>query len=508
MAELKKLINARVPGLKSQGHLRQMVGQYVDPLHHAPIRLPDVGSATCLGTAVATLSLTTTLDWSATEIDGTKCPVVDDGNGDTLKIVDGPYNRLVVSVRDPACLGIVQEGPFPTTASVYQGGLYDPEISIVSGIPMDWQLGFMSLSSGPKRYEDSFTSGVVSDGSVQVVWIDASAGATASLTYMLSFVAGAYTNTAHATAELLRWTDDETFDVEKTALVNLTGLDSNMLFSFIEIVHSGYYSVRFVVNDSDDAHPCLGVHVTYNSAQLTVQTQFTFVHVVHTAVYNELLSPATQPLIGQVRVLGNTFLATNTTAEMFKSGTVYARQIDGTLPWYLCCKSPDDFTSANVMTSYDGPMSKGLYSVVKPQGEGCMDLHDLRLGPSYTGTNPVIVNMAPFKFQGVLPMLFCPAAPTAAAPSASLTIHFVRGIEFTTQSQLMNVNVSEVARVEILALLDELAHVPQFYENPLHLKAIAAALARAGKWAWANKSEIAAVAKAIAAVLSKVGLAA
>jgi hypothetical protein len=169
-------------------------------------------------------------------------------------------------------------------------------------------------------------------------------------------------------------------------------------------------------------------------------------------------------------------------------------------------ETPEQFTMANPATSYDAPMDTGIYAYVKPQGIGALDLHDVLLSGPLTGTSSVLVNIRPFKFQGVLPILMIPSLAASNGATAVMTYHLVRGIEFATQSQLFQVDVASIPRAELLHLLDLLAHTQQFYENPLHLRDIGRALAKAGKWAWDNKAEIGSVAKAIAAILSKMPL--
>jgi hypothetical protein len=496
-----------VKGLKT-GHLPQMLGQYVDPLHHKPMRLPDVSSATCLGTAVSTISMVAQIAWPATAPSTSRVPIFADDFGATPRIVDDVNARAMVVVRDPICMGILQAGVWDVAvASTYQSTINFPVTSPVRdrvspGVSRWVEYSWFQLTAGPLRYENAFLAVAVDDASVGAVWIDSSATNPSTVTYSVSF----NVHTAmRFTMDLVLWRDDTEFDVVSSVSQSIaTG--TNTVTQLFSLPVSGYWSLRTTFTDADDANPNSAIALITETVAVAVTTAFTFIHLVHESIMDEITATTSTPKLSQIRVLGHSVLLSNSTADMFKSGQLYARQIDGTRPWFQCLGTPEQFTMANPATSYDAPMDTGIYAYVKPQGIGALDLHDVLLSGPLTGTSSVLVNIRPFKFQGVLPILMIPSLAASNGATAVMTYHLVRGIEFATQSQLFQVDVASIPRAELLHLLDLLAHTQQFYENPLHLRDIGRALAKAGKWAWDNKAEIGSVAKAIAAILSKMPL--
>lgn len=498
-AQATGLVAAAVPSLPK--NLIPLLGQFVDPAHYAPQRLPDVTSASTVGTAVCTLCVADTMQWDPTMSMGGTLNVAQyypHINGNTYTpIFDDQEARVVVSFRDPACMGVVTTGPFPNTSvtnlncSEHYPGM---GFRIMSG-ENKVELGTFT-ANGADRYGAMQLPARMGGGQSSAIWFDGAPAAVPIVFLDVTFASPPMT-TFVLELRILYWTDDEDSRLEWNGMGTVNPGDLHCQFSVNNCFPaSGYRS--FVIVATPQTPNWHGAFLSDITIHATVSTQMAMCHVFHPSIVEAVSSGNSQPLIGQVRQLGNTVLISNSTAEMFKSGTVYARQIDGTVPWYQCAISSTEITSSNVHTMYDGPLSKGLYAVVKPQGEDCLSLEDLvREGGS--AEDPCFsINFRPFATSGTVVALLVPSRPTANSPATSVVVHFFRGLEFTTQSQLFNVDVTSTPRATLLPFLDELSHFRQFYENPLHLRDISNAIKNAGRWAWDNKGTIKDIAKLLA----------
>lgn len=502
------LVQEKVPKLTARTEgISRLLGQYVDPASHKPLRLPDVSSASCVGTAVSTLFVADTLNWTTTVPTITDCPAW--GFGDDLPepILSDPTQRLVVAMRDPVVMGIVSAGPWSVaTPSVYKfiSPTSNPLQAPVSVWKEDttFELGSFPLISGPTRYGSHILPGMVSEGAVQVVWLDASVTRPCVVNFSITFLF-ATQNYVNSFFRAVQWIDENesaTFSVERKTISAGTLTWTHTL----SVTRSGYHSFSLSLDNYQQADNPLFMSGYY--IELSVATALSYDHVVHPSVLGAITGAKGKELIGQARVLGSAALISNSTAEMFKAGTLYSKQIDARDPWFRDIQTAEDFSSTNVATSYDGPMSKGLFAIVKPQGPQSFDLLEVVDANGYGHERYCF---RPFMGCGTVVTLLCPgdSSTVSGSPSTSVVIHWARGFEFTTQNQLFLVDVSKVPRIDMLSFMDELSRFPQFFENPLHLKDIGALMKKAGMWAWDNKATIVEVARLLA-TLSKVAAAA
>lgn len=501
------MVSDAVPSLPRG--LIPLLGQFVDPAHYAPQRLPDVTSASTVGTAVCTLCAADTMLWDPIlSLSGRLDPahlypkVPGTVGGDSyVPLLSDQEARLVVSFRDPVCLGVITTGPFELSVPTQldSRNIYGDGLKLDAG-DMDLELGFI-YASGANRYGNIQIPARVSGGTRAAMWYDGADGAVPVVSIAISF----RTQVAHGFMLELRvhfWHDEKNCVEEWVDSVHVVPGDLSCSFGVNgSFPCSGYRSFQLHV-EPDDPTSFLFETISGVVVSATVSTQVALCHVFHPSILDAAMAGNAHPLIGQARQLGNTVLISNNTAEMFKSGTVYARQVDGTVPWYQCALSPADITSANVHTMYDGPLAKGLYAIVKPQGVDCLSLEDVVIEAASANDTAFGLNFRPFSTSGTVVALLMPSHPTPNTPATSMVVHFFRGMEFTTQSQLFNVDVCNMPRATLLPFLDELSHFRQFYENPLHMRDITDAIKNAGKWAWDNRGTIKEIAKLLAEAAS------
>lgn len=485
------------------------LGQFMDPLNYEPIRLPDILSASSVGTASAVLSEVLQYSWPTTAPIPSQWPIVyDQPAAGTTNLVDNVEHRLFIVTRDPVVSAIYMN-PAPYNGAVpstYLGGVVnsvtilpwgtDPVLIVRNGPDTELDIDGMILVSGQDRYGGYTPAGT--DGGRKFVWLDGTPANPCTVTFG-GVVSLGGTNIGYVGKSVTLICYVHTSAGERSEIYRTSAAlpARGTLFNTgnISIQVSGYFS--FAVN-------VVGVDAI--DGELVVQTPTmwyypTAVWTMKHQVHPDLLSAGA--IVENVRILGSTMLISNSTAEFFKSGTVYARQMDQEELWFADTGKPESFSTANVQLNYDGPLSKGIYAVVKPQGQGALSLVPtvVRPGPRSTTDASIQLNYRPFAFAGAVAILLCPTTPYAATNSsqANMTIHTIRGMEYTTNSQLVKIQRTALSRAEYDQILDGLSVMNQFYENPLHLRDIKSAIARAGNWLWGNRSAIGGIAAGIAA---------
>lgn len=480
-------ISRHVPAVRSTANmLIPAVAQYLDPLNHPPVRLPDTLSAQTIGTAVCALSSSVTLSWKTTDSSVlTNWSLLPTGN----TVLPSNRYRAAFKLRDPIVPLIVTEyGPdsIAGTPSEYLLAIgAQADNDIVTGSAPSIKVGNTPVSVpffgmvplvGPSRYSSFTPAGWVNDNT-RVIWVDA----TPTRPAIFSFDTN-YLGTGTIEVQSFCWSNQHMPTAGPTASL-LSGLDS----ANISVTNSGYWSITFVTTD-----PPAIVYV--NVVRVSVSTTLWCTHYTHDSMIEGV------ELFHDVRVLGDAILSSNTTSDFFKNGMVYARQTQSDAPWYSFAQSEEEYTSLNVRELYQGPLAKGLYAMVKPQGTETANPFGLIevVARNSNTTNPLL-GFRPFQCPGVVAILFAPSAPVSTDSTAtSMNLHFIRSLEFTTNSQLLAVDIARVHRSEFANILDAISSCPQFFENPLHLAQIREILAKIGSWLWTNRSTLVSVAQVLA----------
>lgn len=458
--------------------------QFLDPLHYEPVRLPDMTSVQLVGTAVCALSQTLQLKWTGDEdTNMANWSMV----GPSRNLISDPSHRLLIKLRDPVVALIVSEfGPETLSTSTYAIGVSnvnnsdfttDSPTLILGAEPVCIPLTGIFHSAGPYRYPDSTPAGWNTDKTQRVVWIDAS---TAKPTILrITGIANAYPVSITATA----YTNEHCPSVYRSGTF-VAGAATTM---DLTVNRSGYYAFH-VHNQPPDTVQGNTPFVITNFLALVTVTQW-FSHYTHLSMIQAL------PSMDKVRVLGDALLCTNTSAEMYKSGTIYARQPQTSGPWLSEGTDLADFTASNVAEMYSGPLAKGLYAITKPQGEVPLQFNE---ATNISKDSYSLPGFMPLNNFGSVQVLLVPADVSAASPKTTVTLHFFRGLEFTTDSQMYVVKRCGVPRSALPMIFDALGKAQQFHENPLHLADIAKTLRSFGEWGWRNRSEISSIVKMIA----------
>lgn len=465
------------------------VAQYLDPLNHPPVRLPDTVSAQTVGTALAALSSSVTLTWSASD-SSTTANWSTLPSGDT--ILPNRNTRSIFKLRDPVVALIATEmGPdsLAATPSVYNIFIaptlsadtdsYGPQVAKITPTLTPLPLWGMIALTGPTRYPD-FTPAGFANPSSRVIWIDASPAQPAVVTLTLNNPSSVHMNLL---SQL--WTNPTL-----PTCANEKQFGPGTFTYSINLEAAGYWSFALSI----DSLPVSGaVLATIVAFSVSVSTTTWCSHYVHDSMLDA------GSLFQDVRVLGDAVLTSNTTSEFFKNGMLYARQLQANQPWFVAAQTEDEYTSLNVREMYQGRLAKGLYAMVKPQGDTDAAPFALRKTNIQSGgpLNIPLLGFYPFDVPGVVSALFVPSQPATADQATSMNIHFMRSIEYTTDSQLVIVDVTSVHRSQFPDILDAISACPQFFENPLHLSEIRELISKIAAWAWANRSKISSIASVL-----------
>jgi hypothetical protein len=242
---------------------------------------------------------------------------------------------------------------------------------------------------------------------------------------------------------------------------------------------TGYYSFELFFPDSYDDAGQGNLNFVFQTLDLSLRvTAMTcFQHVMAEAMQGK------EDTIRKVRINGSCILVSNTCAVQARGGTVYATQIAGSEPWYDVIRDVRQVSNSNVVSRYVGDWAKGFYGFVKPQGTSPMDLVD-----AWDDLDDSIVhlhspNFMPFRSTGTVVVLIQPPAPSEGTFSPTqYTMSVVRALEFTTNDQFFDVEPPILRPADFQIYVEKLSKMPQFYENPLHLAAIAALIARAASF--------------------------
>jgi len=472
VAAMKKAVSAVRQLKRTTSSALPAVAQYLDPLHHRPVRIPDVNSAQTIGTAVAALSGSVTLKWDTLDSTAT---AEWSARPDGTPFLTSPTARFVFRCRDPITPLIVSEfgpsamalstylfpvgvgassSPSPGNARVAYDGVY---------LPLSW--GYQT--GGPTRYPTPIYPAKVNEY-CYAIWVDASPTRTALISI------SAVLTGSGASFELLYWSNPEC-----PATINIISAATAGAYSatFPAVTHSGYFSIRTSATSIIVSESNISVGLTVTTSQWFSAYSFPSYAAV-----------AQSGIIDTVRILGDCLLAQNTSSNYQKSGEVYAVQSQNTDAWFEKPMSFDFISSINVRQYYQGLMAKGLYAIVKPQSANATNPFAMvDAGEEFTGT-ATYLSSRPFQHSGFVTAVFAPAESVAA--SSQLQLHFMRSIEFTTDNQMYAVDIPRMPRAHYSRMLDELSRCPQFFENPLHLAAIASLLANIGSWIWTNKTPL------------------
>lgn len=475
--------------------VRALLHQTLEPVSCALIRVPISGFMPTVGTALARTVDTYSRDFSDwTTLVADETSIYSTRNG-TYPLQTDLGIEPVVLLRDPVVshiqrninpsysIGVTGEydivfafnGAEVASSNPVQDGTLS-QAFIGYNTSVNLPMAYINHAFGWKPYGDSTPCGVAGDA--RVVWIDtrnnlpATPGAS-KINLTINLAAGVDpTDTPTFHAALYRHLDETRKELVTTSTAVAFG--PAQLIS-LSVTSSGYHSVWLSINDRVNGIAYSNDGFPYSiTGVLTIDCATAFQHVWPKALEGK------EDILGLMRVNGSSLLLQNTSAEQARGGTVYAAQLTGDKQWYETLEDVRDISNSNVVSRYVGDWSKGFYGYVKPQGQSPMDLQDVWEKLDDPTSHVHLPMFRPFARIGTVIALIQPPTPLGGTFSPTqYTMHVIRAIEFTTNDQFFDVETPIATPEEFDSYIKELAGMPQFFENPLHLAAIAALLSRA-----------------------------
>lgn len=169
------------------------------------------------------------------------------------------------------------------------------------------------------------------------------------------------------------------------------------------------------------------------------------------------------------RVTAVSALFTNVTRVLAKEGTVLCARVPCTaIDFFNFNGTEAAFTNVHPAEKYYGPMEKGLYSFVLPE-QSTSVFQDCVGKTLFGGVSIPIINLDRVDYANLI--LFTDLEGTETTNLAvTLTTH----VEFRTSSMLFPLGFSSCTLEDYHASQMALVKMGVFFENPLHLSAIAA----------------------------------
>lgn len=371
---------------------------------------------------------------------------------------------------DTAFIGTVGTGSTPT------GQLFAAPCLFVAGATSVIDLPTIGVShkSGSRCYGDTAPGGMVKGK--RVIWLDAPGQQIFPTKLTITLSARPGQQALPGNGPELRVTQHHSeFKSEAIGSTELIGNDLSYTGDF-SFPSSGYFSFDLAFPSQFGLVEGGNINYLFETLELTVEiaAQTCYQHVMPEAVQGK------EDIIRKLRVNGASALIQNTSAEQARGGTVYATQLVGDVPWFEAIADPRSISNHNTTSRYVGDWSKGFYGFVKPQGTSPMELLDVwddLDDPNITAHLPLF---RPFQNIGTIVVLIeAPTPLTGTFSPTQYTLHVIRAYEFTTNDQFFDVEAPHISISDYDAYVEALATMPQFYENPLHLAAIAGLISRA-----------------------------
>lgn len=280
--------------------------------------------------------------------------------------------------------------------------------------------------------------------------------------------------------QLKRWrgvaTDPETRELSLT----ITGLNGEVdTFD----VPCGYYvldvtSVQLHNYSGQD----IDLGIISNTFGAVVGVSSVMDYTVSTATEVCVMAPVVLPLyktatymLEKVRVTAAAMLVSNVSQELAKAGEIYGIRCAGEQGFFTELTTDAVYAiSGQASTSYSGLLAKGCYTFIEPDGE-MMNFKDQSL--EYLGVNIPFARLERLEFANVVMATWPTDGSLASALSVVVRHDF--HLEFVSNSQLANPNVTAALMAEYEAATIALSAGSFFYENPHHLGEI---------WNWIKKA--------------------
>lgn len=462
--------------LNMERSVRDLVYQTMDPTNADMYRLPTDGSSfQSVGTALSKNYKAFHLDFSLPFLTSQDGILPFHGGAHVRNYISDTSYYPVVVLRDPVVsfIDVIANNDGGAVPAV-QVAIYTSKTVMAlaggngtyefygNGATTWLYFNDFEFASGHTHYGEYIVTGTMALGG-SLVWVDAgtaAAGASATLKLLFDSVTG-------KSSKFIVWLYRVLNDNNRVGLEYFTVTEDGATGHYtaeVAIEECGYYQIGFTITDN--------CGVNFGEMALTQRANCITRHHV-TDAYD---TAADQ--VEELRVLGQSILLSNVTAQVNLQGTVYAVNMVQEHPWYEYLADMDKMIlSSNLGLRYQGHWDKGFYGYVKPNRPGAMELVS-----TYIPIDDVRFSaFRPFRNLGSFVALVTRAtSPVAGSGSPnSVTLMATRIIEFTTSSQMYAVQPVTAPVQAYEGYVNAMRDAEMFFENPLHFKDIAAFAKRA-----------------------------
>lgn len=176
----------------------------------------------------------------------------------------------------------------------------------------------------------------------------------------------------------------------------------------------------------------------------------------------------------QARVNAASLLLSNGAAAQYNDGFLQAVNMPSAVPWYGLVQDDDLSGWGDVSNYYSGKFKKGMYTFLKPSEAADMNFYDYTVVDATTG-HPAQVGF-PLVRSRYVAVRVQSNAYNGSYPGLEYLLNMSMSIEFQTADMWFDAEVPMELSRDVDEARDLLRHVPNFFENPTHLQAIANAI--------------------------------
>jgi len=302
-------------------------------------------------------------------------------------------------------------------------------------------------------------------------WVDATSDKAA--TVVATFTANAYANGEAVNITLNAYDLDSSRDIpDIIASDNITFFGIGTFTLTLNLAKRAYYTFDMDLTVKGNAVASEAVLVTL----VAMKVNFPGIDYVAHLPTPGLAGFIT--LASDVRVTAASILATNVSAVLYQSGDVYMAQIPGDRPWDDVLFNGGD--TVQVITSslprFRWGVFKwesGAYAYLKPgAGEVTLSKSPMQTDWSRGGQITISTAFAPYTTEEYL-LCYVRSSSVAAAASVLGRFQMCYTVQYTSANQMIEGRRGELPPHLIQDALFQLQDQPQFFENPLHLAALA-----------------------------------
>jgi len=230
------------------------------------------------------------------------------------------------------------------------------------------------------------------------------------------------------------------------------------------VVIPGYYSFHWVNAGATNPFGATGFTLNLTNQGLPAMT-----HYCHKPIPGMFTNMSS---VDNIRILACSLLLSNRTPDLTAGGNIYAKQVPSKVDWIVWL---GDKNISNTNDYFSSPLKKGCYGFLKPESETDFDLRT-----HFTLNDDGVLCDSFYPLLSEFPYLLMKGNAGEDPTTSKFTgiIESAVGIEYSTENKWIATVLPQSNREAYEASVEVLRTVPQFNENPIHLKALVSNIAK------------------------------